>query len=187
MYFKKLVGKKVYLSPMDINDAEKYAEWLNDLEVIANLSIYGSIINTDIEKTMLEKLSKEHNYSIINKSTDELIGSCGFIELDHLNQTGEAGIFIGNKNYWNKGYGTEAFQLLLDYGFKALNLHNIMLRVYSFNERAIESYEKIGFRIIGKRRESLKRGDKTFDIIYMDILYSEFMINAWYNPEEFAI
>ena len=64
--------------------------------------------------------------------------------------------------------------LLLDYGFKALNLHNVMLKVYSFNERAITSYEKVGFKIIGKRREALRRGIKTFDIIYMDILYKEF-------------
>ena len=174
MYFKKLVGKKCYLSPMDINDAEKYTEWLNDLEVVSNLSIYNSVINTEMEKTILEKLSKEHNYSIIDIKTNELIGSCGFIETDHLNQASEIGIFIGNKNFWNKGYGTEALSLLIDYGYKALNLHNIMLKVYSFNERAIKSYEKIGFKIIGKRRESLKRGNKTYDVIYMDLLYNEF-------------
>ena len=174
MYFKKLIGRKCYLSPMDINDSEKYTEWLNDLDVISNLSIYNSMINTDIEKSFLEKLSKEHNYSIIDTKTNYLIGSCGFIELDHLNQVGEAGIFIGDKKYWNKGYGTEAFQLLLDYGFKALNLHNVVLKVYSFNERAIKSYKNIGFKIIGKRRESLKRGNKLYDIIYMDLLYNEF-------------
>ena len=177
MYYKKLLGKKCYLSPMDVNDAEKYTEWLNDLEVTGNLDIYNSVINAETEREFLAKLSKEHNYSIIENEKNELIGSCGFIGLDHLNQTAEAGIFIGNKNYWNKGYGTESFQLLLDYGFKALNLNNIMLRVYSFNERAIRIYEKIGFKIIGKRREALKRGDKTFDIIFMDIVRSEFNKN----------
>ena len=174
MYFKKMVGKKCYLSPMDVNDAEIYTGWLNDLEVIENLSIYNSIISTETEKEILEKLSKEHNYSIIENETNELIGSCGFMELDHLNQTAEAGIFIGNKKYWNKGFGTEAFQLLLDYGFKALNLNNIILRVYSFNERAIKSYDKIGFKVIGKRREALNRGNKKYDIILMDILSNEF-------------
>ena len=34
MYFKKMIGKKCYLSPINVNDAEKYVEWLNDLEVI---------------------------------------------------------------------------------------------------------------------------------------------------------
>ena len=174
MYFKKLVGKKCYLSPMNVNDAEIYTEWLNDLEITSNLDGYNWVINVETEKEFLTKLSKEHNYSIIDRETDELIGSCGFSVLDHLNQTAEAGIFIGNKNYWNKGYGTESFQLLLDYGFKSLNLHNVMLRVYPFNERAIRSYDKLGFKIIGKRRNALKRGDKTYDIIFMDILREEF-------------
>ncbi|MDR1605839.1 MAG: GNAT family N-acetyltransferase [Streptococcaceae bacterium] len=177
MYFKKIIGSKCYLSPMNSNDAEKFTEWLNDLDITVNLTLYNSIINTENEKAMLEKLSKDHNYSIIDNKTDELIGNCGYIDLDHLNQTAEVGIFIGNKNYWNKGYGTEALTLLLDYGFKALNLHNIGLRVYSFNRRAIKSYENAGFKIIGKRREALLRGKEKYDIIFMDILEKEFYEN----------
>ena len=174
MYFRKLIGKKCYLSPMDINDAEKYSEWLNDLEVTSNLTIYSSVINTETEKEFLAKLSKEQNYSIVDNATNKLIGSCGFTDLDHINQTSEIGIAIGDKNYWNKGYGTEALVLLLDYGFKVLNFRNVMLRVYSFNERAMKSYEKAGFKIIGNRREALRRGNQTFDIVFMDILYDEF-------------
>jgi RimJ/RimL family protein N-acetyltransferase len=174
MYFKRMIGDTCYLSPLNINDAEKYTEWLNNLELTVNLSIYDSIINTETEKSILEKLSKEHNYSIVDKKTDELIGSCGFINLDNLNQTAEAGILIGNTEYWNKGFGTEALSLLMDYGFNALNLHNIFIRFYSFNERAIKSYEKIGFKIIGKYREALLRGKKRHDILLMDILHDEF-------------
>jgi RimJ/RimL family protein N-acetyltransferase len=175
LYYKKLVGKKCYLSPIDLNDAEKYTEWLNDLEVITNLGpLYSGILSVDGEKEILKDLSQKHNYSIIDIKTNELIGNCGFLEIDNINQIAEIGIFIGNKNFWNKGYGTEAMILLMDYGFKALNLHNILLRVFSFNERAIKCYEKIGFKIIGKRREALKRGEKLFDAIYMDILYKEF-------------
>jgi len=174
MYFKKLVGKKCYLSPMDLNDAEKYTEWLNDLEITTGLQVYEGIFNVESEREILKEISQKHNYSIIDIETNELIGSCGFSVIDNLNQTAENGIFIGNKKFWDKGYGTEAMVLLMDYGFKALNLHNIFLRVFSFNERAIRCYEKIGFKTIGRRREALKRGDKTFDIIFMDILYNEF-------------
>jgi RimJ/RimL family protein N-acetyltransferase len=175
MYYKKLVGKKCYLSPIDLNDAEKYTEWLNDLEVIANLGpLYSGIINVEGEKEVLKDLSQKHNYSIVDIETNELIGNCGFLEIDNVNQIAEIGIFIGNKSFWNKGYGTEAMTLLVDYGFKALNLYNILLRVCSFNERAIKCYEKTGFKIIGKRREALRRGDKKFDAIFMDILPDEF-------------
>jgi RimJ/RimL family protein N-acetyltransferase len=174
MYFKKLVGKKCYLSPIDVNDAGKFTEWLNDLELTINLTLYNSIINVENEKVFLENLSKEHNYSIIDLETNELIGNCGFLEVDNLNQIGEAGIFIGNKSFWGKGYGTEALTLLLDYGFKALNLHNIQLKVYDYNKRGIRSYEKIGFKLIGIRRNALYRNRERHNIIFMDILANEF-------------
>jgi len=174
MYFKKLLGKKCYLSPIDVNDVYKFVEWLNDLEVTKYLLLYPRIISMENEKDFLEKLSKEHTYSIIDNYTDELIGNCGFNDIDHINQTAEVGIFIGNKKFWNKGYGTEALSLLLDYGFKALNLHNIFLKAYSFNDRAIKAYEKTGFKIIGKKREALLRGKERYDIVLMDVLYDDF-------------
>jgi RimJ/RimL family protein N-acetyltransferase len=174
MYFRKLVGKKCYLSPMNPDDAEKFTEWLNDLETTVNLLLYNSVINAAGERAFLGNPSGDHNYSIIDMEKDELIGNCGLMEVDNLNRTAEIGIFIGNKNYWNKGYGTEALKLLLDYGFKALNLHNVLLRVFSFNKRAIKCYEKAGFKIIGKRREALYRNMERHDIVFMDLLDKEF-------------
>ena len=174
MYFKKMIGKKCFLSPVNVDDVEKFTEWLNDLEVTRNLIIFPHIISINNEKEFLEKLSREHTYSIIDINTEELIGNCGYDSIDHINQTAGIGIFIGNKNYWSKGYGTEALSLLMDYGFKVLNLHSIFLNVYSFNERAIKCYEKVGFKIIGRRRESLLRGKERYDNILMDVLYDEF-------------
>jgi RimJ/RimL family protein N-acetyltransferase len=174
MYFKKLIGKKCYLSPIDVNDADKFTEWLNDIEVLTSLQLYSGVISLENEKDFLANLSKDHNYSIIDSEKNELIGNCGFLDIDHINRTAEIGIVIGNKNYWNKGYGTEALSLLIDYGFKALNFHNIMLRVYELNKGGICCYEKVGFKRFGKRREALHRNLAKHDIVYMDILPDDF-------------
>jgi RimJ/RimL family protein N-acetyltransferase len=80
------------------------------------------------------------------------------------------GIFIGNKQYWNKGFGQEALGLLTDYGFQSLNLNNIMLTVFSFNKRAIKCYEKAGFKQFGVRKESKIVNETKYDEIYMQIL-----------------
>jgi RimJ/RimL family protein N-acetyltransferase len=177
MYFRKMVGKKCYLSPMNEDDAVKFTEWLNDLNITSNLAFFHQNINIEKEKMLLNSISKEHHYSIIDNNSNDLIGSCGLQRIDHLNQTASIGIIIGNKNYWNKGYGTEALTLLIDYGFKALNLHNIFLSVFEFNERAIKCYEKVGFKEIGRRRKCLYRNLKRYDLIYMDILVNEFYEN----------
>jgi RimJ/RimL family protein N-acetyltransferase len=67
------------------------------MEILNNLQLYSAVINVENEKTLLNNLTKEHNYSIIENKTNELIGNCGFVEIDNINQTAEAGIFIGNK------------------------------------------------------------------------------------------
>ena len=173
MHNKKIVGKKCYLSPIDENDFQKFAQWLNEPELSIYLETYNEIVTTQSEKNRLDKAKNRHEYSIVELTNNELIGNCSLFRIDHLNQTAKTGLFIGRKDIWNKGYGTEALSLLLDYGFKALNLHNISLQVYEYNERAIKIYEKIGFKKIGIRREALYRNMKRHNIVYMDILADE--------------
>ena len=174
MYFKKMIGEKCYLSPIDLDDAPKYAEWLNSEEVFKFLLAGPNVISLESEKEALLKLSKEHVYGIIDKENGILIGNIGLLNLNHLHKTSEVGIFIGRKEYWGRGYGTEALKLLMDYAFKVLGLENIMLRVFEYNERARKSYEKVGFKKIGVRRSSHYYDNKRHDEIYMDIVKRDF-------------
>lgn len=185
MHIRKLTGKKCYLSPMTEQDAEEYTRFLNDLEVSRGLTLSGFNVTVDGERQAIAQISKGHDYSIIDIKTEKLIGTVGLDNIDSLNDTAELGIFIGDKDYWNKGYGTEAIKLILDFGFRRLNLHNIMLHVYSFNERAIHCYEKIGFKKAGCLRQSTRRGGKYYDRYLMDILPQEFYsLNTEFNPDE---
>lgn len=174
MRIRKLVGKKCYLSPMTLEDAQRYTEFLNDLEVTNGLILSGANITVDGERSALETLSKGQDYSIIDLETDALIGSIGLDNIDRNNDTAELGIFIGDKNFWGKGYGGEAIALILDFGFRRLNLHSVMLHVYSFNEKAVKCYEKFGFKMAGKLRDAVRRGGKYYDRYIMDILADEF-------------
>ncbi len=106
---QKMIGEKCYLSPISVEDAEQYTEWLNDYEITQYLTLASMQIS-----------------------------------------------------------------LLIDYAFSVLNLHNIMLRVYAFNERAKRSYESVGFKMIGKRRNALIRNRITYDMYLMDLLPEDF-------------
>lgn len=172
-YFRKIPGKRVYLSPMNIEDAEIYVKWLSDLSTAENLGNAANTISLTSEKEWIEKNSHLCQYAIVKSETDEVIGNCGFNSLDHIKQCGEVGLFIGDEENRNKGYGTEALKLLVTFGFDYLNLNNIMLKVFSFNERAIKCYEKVGFKEFGRRRQAYYLKGKYYDEIYMDIIRSE--------------
>lgn len=175
MYYKKLIGKNIYLAPKTIEDAEKYAEWLNDFSTTDYLGKSGKIMTLENEKEYLTKaMDDEATLDIVTLAEDKLIGTVGLESIDHLNRTGTLGIFIGDVEEREKGYGTEAINLILDYGFNYLNLNNIKLDVVEFNERAIACYKKCGFKECGRRRKSEFVDGKYYDRLSMDILKEEF-------------
>jgi RimJ/RimL family protein N-acetyltransferase len=175
-YFKKIIGERIYLSPINTEDCETYTKWLNDIEICENLGNYAQLLTIGEEKKWLEEFSsKNHNYAIVLHNGDIMIGNIGFIDIDNISRTGTVGLFIGDKEYHNKGYGTEALKLILNYAFKTLNLNNAMLCVHSNNERGIACYKKVGFKEIGRRREAKYIDGKYVDIVYMDIIAREYL------------
>ena len=103
-----------------------------------------------------------------------MIGTVSLEKIDNINRSATLGIFIGNKEYWNNSYGTEAIRLILDYGFNYKNLHSINLELMSFNERALKCYRKCGFKEVGRIRQCKYINGKYYDTIVMDILKEEF-------------
>lgn len=174
-YFKKLVGDRIYLSPRNSEDIEQFTEWLNDFGITDYLGRSGAIVTLDVEKQYLEASSKDSvHFVIVTLNNNEMIGTVSLERIDNIDKRATLGIFIGNKEYWNDGYGTEAIRLILDYGFNYMNLHSIKLNLMSFNERALKCYKKCGFKEIGRLRESRFVNGKYYDSICMDILSSEF-------------
>lgn len=99
-------------------------------------------------------LRQDYVFTIVEIESGQAVGRCVLFSVNAVDRNAIVGIFIGEKDRWGKGYGQEAMRLLLDYAFNLLNLHNITLGVFSFNERAIRCYQRLGFRKIGRRREA---------------------------------
>lgn len=176
-YFKKLVGERIYLSPKSGSDEEirKFTEWLNDFETTDYTGRSAQVLTLKAEKEYSDSHYKdEANFSIVTLDEDRLIGSISLEKINHTNRTAMLGIFIGDKDYRSKGYGTEAIRLILDYGFNYLNLNSIALHVMSFNERAMKCYKKCGFKEYGRRRQCVFIDGKYYDKVGMDILAEEF-------------
>jgi RimJ/RimL family protein N-acetyltransferase len=111
--------------------------------------------------------------AIHERETDRLIGSCAFSQLDGENGSAMYHITIGEKDAWGRGYGTEATRVMLEHAFGSLGLHRIGLTVFEFNERAIRAYERCGFVVEGRARESIWREGRWWDELAMSVLASE--------------
>lgn len=173
-----LAGSKVALGPRRRDLLPFYLKWMNDFEVTHP---YGTRFRTrtlEAAEESYERASKGGadyaDFTIYELTTMRAIGNTALEEIDHFDRTAKFVLLIGEKDCWGKGYGTETTVLMLDYGFTGLGLHNIMLTVFSFNERGIRAYTRAGFRAIGRRREAHRLGGQAYDVIYMDCLASEF-------------
>jgi RimJ/RimL family protein N-acetyltransferase len=126
-----------------------------------------------LEKDLDSALPNNLLFAIRTLAEDKLIGFIAFDGINWTNRDGYVAIGIGEQDFWSKGYGSDAMQLMLRYGFTELNLHRISLTVFEQNPRGIRSYEKCGFKHEGRIREFLLRDGKRSDMLHMGILRHE--------------
>lgn len=179
-YLKKLIGEKCYLAQMLYEDYEKFAEWFTDMKTTIGLGDAAGNYSIESTKEFFREnySSKANHFSIVDLKEDKLIGFCWLKEINYIDRTTELAILIGDSNFRGQGYGVEAMQLIIDYCFNILNLHNVMVVVYSHNEKAIGMYKKVGFKEFGRSRESHCIGGKAYDEVYMDILPRDYKGNS---------
>jgi diamine N-acetyltransferase len=167
-------GKKVRLRAIERDDLPRYVEWFSDPAVSENLSRQMPMSLAHEEQWFEENLKRPLAIDVPRGAAKwEHIGGAGFNFIDKRNRLAECGIFIGNRKYWDKGYGRDAMETLLRYGFDTLNLNRVQLCVMAFNQRAIHVYEKIGFVREGIQREAYFYGGRYWDMHHYSILRRE--------------
>ena len=173
-----IYGDRIRLRAPERDDLPRFVAWLNDPEVRQGLSLFLPLSLVE-EENWFEKMLKndptEHPLVIEIREEDAWVpvGNCAFLNIEWKNRSGELGIFIGEKRYWNQGYGTDVMRLLLRHGFLTLNLNRIFLRVFETNPRAIRSYEKAGFVHEGRLRQAEFKDGKYSDVYLMSVLRSD--------------
>lgn len=176
-----ILGDQVRLRAIEKEDLPFYAKWLNDPDVRRGLSLIMPLSMAEEEEwfaNMLKRSPYERPLAIEiqpdpQKDLWVFVGNCGLFEIDWQNRLAEVGIHIGEKSYWNQGFGSKVMRLMLKHGFENLNLHRIWLQVFENNQRALRAYEKAGFILEGKFREAKFIEGKYVDVMIMSMLQSE--------------
>lgn len=172
------VGEKIRLREYRKEDVKKAQEYVNDPEIKKLLNPGVPFLYTfEDEQRWFDSLSatkENYSFAIETLKDNRYIGGCGVNSIDWKNSVALIGIFIGDKDYLGKGYGTDAMKTLIKFIFDQMNLNKIKLQVFSFNERAIKSYQKCGFKKEGILRSEIFRDGKYYDEIVMGLLRDEY-------------
>lgn len=175
----ELKGKRIKIRPIEKEDLPIVIKWWNDSEVM-----YYADDNPMPHKTLnqlIEEYEKEKNEwakymerFVIETKDGKLIGDILYHSYRSDIKSAIFGIFIGEKDCWGKGYGTEATRLFLKYLFENKGLHKVWLTVSDFNQRAIRCFEKCGFRRDGILRDQAIINGKFINHIVMSILRDKY-------------
>ncbi|MDP2964757.1 MAG: GNAT family protein [Pelolinea sp.] len=175
-----IIGKRVRLRAIEKDDLPRFVAWLNDPEVRRNLLLYQPLSMGQEEQWYADILKENVDEQPLCVDVEvgenwEPAGNISLIELNQHDRSAEIGIFIGRKDFWNKGYGCEAMRLMIGHGFNDLNLNRIFLRVYETNPNGVRCYEKAGFKHEGRLREAHYHEGRYIDMLMMSILKSEWI------------
>ncbi|MBU1290447.1 GNAT family N-acetyltransferase, partial [bacterium] len=131
-----LKGKLVNLRAVEKKDLEEIMKWVNDREVTKYLSAFLYPVSWAEEEKFLER-AMSHNDTeknlVMETKEGDYVGQISLHKIDWKNRNAELGIVIGNKEYWGKGYGTDAIKILLNHAFNQMNLYKVYLRVFDYN------------------------------------------------------
>ena len=132
---------------------KKYKEWLEK----------------DVEKDPAQNLF----FGIRTLEDDQLIGFMALFDESWSHSDALVSIAIGEREYWGRGYGTDAMRAMLAYVFNELNMRRLTLIVFEHNPRGIRSYQKAGFALEGRTRGAMQREGRRWDWLWMGILREE--------------
>jgi len=172
-------GERVRIRKLERSDLAHLHRWLNDADLMAWARFAPDHMESlaAVEKEYERELAGEERdrttFTVEDRASGKAIGWCVMRTWDRKHVSTNVGIGLGEKEFWGRGYGTEAMRLLLTIAFDHQGWHRAELWTLADNERAVRSFEKSGFRREGLEREAAYYGGAYHDILLMAQLKSE--------------
>ncbi|NUT37595.1 MAG: GNAT family N-acetyltransferase [Hamadaea sp.] len=169
-------GELVRLRAFEPEDADALWRWNHDPDVMRWMDQYH-VNSLDQARRGLAELKRNEFgdvlYAVETLADAALIGLVQLRDVEPEVGAAELDIYLGEKDYWGKGYATDAMRTVCRYGFDAMRLHRIGLTVVDANEAARKVYAKVGFAEEGRLRDAFRRDGRWYDKIVMGLLEGE--------------
>ena len=152
-----VAGVKIKLRGKRLADAEDDYAWQTDpelaeLDAAPLLTISFQQYSSSYASELSYPSSTRHRFAI-ETMDGKHIGNCTYYDIDKTRGEAELGIMIGNRNYWDQGYGVDAVTTLVNYIFQRTKLNRIYLKTLVSNTRAQKCFAKCGFTPYGRRNK----------------------------------
>lgn len=148
---------RVYLREVRLSDVnERYYQWMNDPEINRYLETRFIPQSWQQIEDYVRKMEEDPNsvfWAIVAKDQNRHIGNVKIGPINWYHRFADISLFIGDKSYWGKGYGTETIKVAVEYGFRTLNLHKITAGIYANNIGSIKAFKKADFMEEGLRKK----------------------------------
>ncbi len=157
-----ILGRKVSLREKKLADVRNDYKWQSDpelagLDAAPVLSMAFSVYLLDYSNEIRKKNPRRYPLSV-ETLDGRHIGNCTCYDIDGNKGEAQLGIMIGEREYWDRGYGTDVINTLVDYAFQITNLNRLYLKTLDWNMRAQKCFLKCGFTPYSQ----LRRNDNTF-------------------------
>lgn len=169
---QRLTGERVELRRHVRENYGLYARWYGDPEIWRLTSWAAAPLGPSAVQRLFddrEGSPTDDSFAIHLVGESEPIGVISLMNINEAQRSAELSVIVGYPEHRHRGYGAEAIGLLLGYGFEELGLDRISLSVFDFNEEAISTYEKLGFRRESRIRQAVRREGRYHDAILMGI------------------
>lgn len=171
-----LSGKITNLRPPQKSDVPLLTKWINDPEVRRFIANTFPLTEKQ-EEGWYDGIGKDANRIdfVIETKDGKPIGVMGMHKVNWINRTAITGALIGEREYWGKGYGTDAKMFLLDYAFNTLGLRKIGSDVIAFNKRSLRYSLHCGYKVEGRLRKHIFRDGREWDQIMLGVFKHEWL------------
>jgi diamine N-acetyltransferase len=171
-----LKNEKIELRAMEPADVDLLYEWENN-EALWHLSntlapLSRFVLDQYVMNSHQDIFTSKQLRLMIDKNEDGRLTTIGCIDLfdfDPVNKRAGIGIIIIEKER-NKGFGSEALRLMLDYCFKTLLLHQLYCNIAASNEASFKLFENYKFEVVGIKKEWLFTGEEWKDEYLLQII-----------------
>ncbi len=183
-------GQKVGLGPLEPSLVPQLTRWINNFETVRMIGMDPRPMTTAQEEQWVQRVTTSETnviFVIYDLEDTAPVGSVNLMDINRTHRSCELGIGIMAPERRGKGLGTEAVQLITDYAIHGLGMHNVQLCTYEYNWAGQRAYAKAGFREYGRRRQARQHNGTWWDIIYMDVIASQWespMMDRRMTPDE---